>query len=459
MKKFLMALMVFITAILIAAMGLRSYVIHKVQSQLSPEQSAHLEEMKTKVLQIDPKELEPRPFESATVEAAKTVQEEWKASEKDALKLLSDFDALTRVKPGEQPPPESRRRELLDQASRFDNLTSAYARLVRMPDYEIDVMAAAADSGPALGMAVPNFLICQSCVKLLRLKSLAAAEQGRMEEAMAIAETMASASRSPKYSTLIAHLIGIAELNIATRTWHTVVDKCDDTAILWSTLQKQNAFGLQAALIPPDMPVTALDSLGGIRVARRAGIDSNPVGMTGEQLSGERFRVEAEYLERVALPKAKNQETEELIRKQVKGYRAAAAASGSTPQGLAGWGAWLARPVVAPMLQSMAMPNFTEASVRSDAARAQFELLRIATAMKLYRLETGGDVKSLQDLVPKYLPAAPVDVFAEGGKPCSVAPEPHSIGPDKKDQEAALVYDPTNGTLSAGDIVLRPIGR
>ncbi len=31
----------------------------------------------------------------------------------------------------------------------------------------------------------------------------------------------------------------------------------------------------------------------------------------------------------------------------------------------------------------------------------------------------------------------------------------YSAGPDRKDQSAAVVYDPTNGTFSDGDIVFR----
>jgi hypothetical protein len=32
----------------------------------------------------------------------------------------------------------------------------------------------------------------------------------------------------------------------------------------------------------------------------------------------------------------------------------------------------------------------------------------------------------------------------------------YSVGPDRRDDHLLIIYDPTNGALSAGDVVARP---
>ncbi len=82
-------------------------------------------------------------------------------------------------------------------------------------------------------------------------------------------------------------------------------------------------------------------------------------------------------------------------------------------------------------------------------------MLRVMTARKLYRLERGSEPETMADLVPDYLPEILEDIFAEDGASYRLKPLPYSLGPDRVDQQGVLHFDPTNGTQSAGDLILK----
>lgn len=100
-------------------------------------------------------------------------------------------------------------------------------------------------------------------------------------------------------------------------------------------------------------------------------------------------------------------------------------------------------------------PNRVQAEIRERVARAKFDLARILIAQRILELQGKGKASSVVDLVPDLLPEEPLDPFVE--QPYRYAEERHcfySAGPDGEDNRVMLFYDPTNGTLSAGDIVL-----
>ncbi|MBI3736988.1 hypothetical protein HY256_10805 [Candidatus Sumerlaeota bacterium] len=60
----------------------------------------------------------------------------------------------------------------------------------------------------------------------------------------------------------------------------------------------------------------------------------------------------------------------------------------------------------------------------------------------------------MSELVPGILADLPKDPFSPDHKFYIEIPKPHSVGPDQEDQHASLLYDPTNGAVSAGDIFM-----
>jgi hypothetical protein len=98
------------------------------------------------------------------------------------------------------------------------------------------------------------------------------------------------------------------------------------------------------------------------------------------------------------------------------------------------------------------VPNHLEANTRSIVSKAKIATTRAAVHVLLLQQEAG---------------AAPAVDFSNpiwrdpfGEQPLHLESGPnhtliYSIGPDLKDQQGRTAYDPTNGTLSAGDIAIR----
>jgi hypothetical protein len=99
--------------------------------------------------------------------------------------------------------------------------------------------------------------------------------------------------------------------------------------------------------------------------------------------------------------------------------------------------AWVRQRTDNMMLRLMA-PSLTEMATRADVALAHVRLCRTLV--------------SLRDDVIFGIDWVASDPFND--MPVSVAPDRvWSVGPDEEDQGGALSYDPTNGTVSPGDIV------
>ncbi len=129
------------------------------------------------------------------------------------------------------------------------------------------------------------------------------------------------------------------------------------------------------------------------------------------------------------------------------------------------------------ILAAIAVPNFLEAQTRSKVVRMQNDLRTLAQAIELYRVDEGqyprigppGTCQMASSGVAElttpiaYLNPYPLDSFRlEDGR---FQPMYYSIcnygtaycdlwswGPDLENQFGQLVYDPTNGTISPGDI-------
>ncbi|MFB3894828.1 MAG: sigma-70 family RNA polymerase sigma factor [bacterium] len=99
----------------------------------------------------------------------------------------------------------------------------------------------------------------------------------------------------------------------------------------------------------------------------------------------------------------------------------------------------------------------------SDFAYASFAetnliILETAAAVKLYQLQQGTYPSKMQDLIPKYLSHKPMDTFGMGNTINIVLSSQGIVvydnGPDNTDDKGLLIYDPTNGIWSKGDLVI-----
>jgi hypothetical protein len=98
--------------------------------------------------------------------------------------------------------------------------------------------------------------------------------------------------------------------------------------------------------------------------------------------------------------------------------------------------AWVEQRVQNPLLR-IAIPNASEAAVRQDHAMTQLRLCMVLCALRVGSADYAGQI---------------MDPFT--GEPLHIADDRvWSLGPDGADQEGRMRYDPSNGSVSAGDIV------
>lgn len=108
-------------------------------------------------------------------------------------------------------------------------------------------------------------------------------------------------------------------------------------------------------------------------------------------------------------------------------------------------------------LNKISFPNFNEADVRIVSTFSSNRETQIATALALFNMQNGHYPGSLSELVPQYFGALPVDPFSGKNFMYNLSRKGdnytlYSLGPDRNDDDAKMLYDPTNGTISGGDL-------
>jgi len=103
-----------------------------------------------------------------------------------------------------------------------------------------------------------------------------------------------------------------------------------------------------------------------------------------------------------------------------------------------------------------------EASIRQSVARIKADLRSMATALESYFVDYNRYPSNPQNLTTPvaYLTQLFGDPFAKGNESLQVGVtensdnwKAYSVGPDQEDNKGEIVYDPTNGTISKGDII------
>jgi hypothetical protein len=113
--------------------------------------------------------------------------------------------------------------------------------------------------------------------------------------------------------------------------------------------------------------------------------------------------------------------------------------------------------IVRVMLRRARRENVQVTKTRQSIVDAKFELLRVATAAR-YRFVLRGEFPRTPDQFgPLLSEGLPKDPFADGPLKFIITTDSlvcYSVGPDERDDRVAIEYDPTNGTLSPGDMLM-----
>lgn len=119
----------------------------------------------------------------------------------------------------------------------------------------------------------------------------------------------------------------------------------------------------------------------------------------------------------------------------------------------------LHREFIGNIAKDVFFPRASEHAIRHRVCDAKFDVLRTAVAAR-YRLLTAGAFPGSPAEFGPLLPGGPLaDCFATSA-PLRFLSKPdgfhiYSVGPDGRDDKAAIPYDPTNGTTSRGDLAVR----
>ncbi|MBX7246937.1 MAG: hypothetical protein K1X53_15680 [Candidatus Sumerlaeaceae bacterium] len=108
-------------------------------------------------------------------------------------------------------------------------------------------------------------------------------------------------------------------------------------------------------------------------------------------------------------------------------------------------------------LQCLRQTGFiSEYDFRRDIAVARFQLVRMVTAARDHVVTTGNWPDSEKEFAPLLLDGPPRDPFSSNTLRFRAVADSfvcYSVGPDGRDGCAQICYDPTNGTVSDGDIM------
>jgi len=472
-RRILFALCVVATLLVIAALVIRLSLEQTTMASLSPKDRAALEEIQTKRLNIVTadvpttgaaagrsrddvavvaSQLKVAPFKAGTVAAAKAFRDEWESHKQEALDLALFWNSRRAGK--RLPDDAAGAKEIRDGHPGLASFIAAFRILVAQEDYEIEAAIAGADPSQDKGIPIPNLLSIQTAAKILALQSCVLSREGKTVEAFEAAETIIAGSKTPGYSILVTQMAGIAIYSIGIEAMVDCARRCDDPATLRKMLERQNQLAPAAGFIPRDVPLGESDLIGIIREGQRRGIESNIQGMTGRQLFAEAARIQEEYLKQIVLPSVGQGSRRLEAMGDIETYRRSSVYFGARPKSVKDLVWKVEGFFLYPNLVAVAVPNFEEAATREDLARARFDLLRLLTAQRLFALEQGREPETTDALAPDYLPETPKDPFAEDCRAYGEQPFFYSIGPDRIDQRGDLRYDPSNGTMSAGDVFL-----
>ncbi len=110
------------------------------------------------------------------------------------------------------------------------------------------------------------------------------------------------------------------------------------------------------------------------------------------------------------------------------------------------------------ILERIAKPNLDDIIIRNNVTNTKQEMVYIASAIRVYQSKNQKMPEKLENLVPDPLTTLPQDPFTSltfNYFSQSTEVVLYSVGPDTTDDHAQLLYDPTNGTMSKGDIVVK----
>lgn len=315
---------------------------------------------------------------------------------------------------------------LTQLVERADPWLVKFEQLARIPGYDIALF----DQHEFLpNSSSADFYMLQSAVKLLCLRSVLIARDGRTSEALAGAVNTLQLARRHRASTMISHLIGFAVVSLFSSCIADIGQTASDPLALKPALDELNRLDRTVNLGIGNHAMMA-EIVGCLRGFVREGypVDLTPVKPLGH-FWHERLLATEAYPEW----KIQRLHPEDPLRAKLEQYLNSGGGKTRSPQGSvhAIWGRFGLK-MNQEILYAIGRPNFGQFIFREQAAKARMDLARLLMAARIHEAETGNLPASSADLVPAHIPVDPVDPFS--GKPYPWSSERkafYSVGPDR----------------------------
>lgn len=345
--------------------------------------------------------------------------------------LIMDYDKHRTVKPGtgRRIAPEKALAEKLHQRMSLsaDEVTTLaelikdhgswaleVARVARDPGFEMEMLSTSVFPHGAPDDSYTAFVAAARYLSLLAYHKQRSGEKG---EALSLGLQLMHMAQRHEASSMMSHLIAVALLSSGSTVLRNVSLTCEDPELLRPVLKDLNSSA--TALNPLVLTsATLLEEVATLRSAARI----------GHKVDLEDGWPEDYY----------SAQWQNLL------YGSGATSNYNDPESR------LKRMI----LFNVGRPDVLVASTREKRAQVEYDLARLAIARRIAKLEKlPGAERDASALVPVLFLELPKDSFTNS----TYHWDPktgidYSVGPDLRDDHAAVGYDPTNGTLSAGDI-------
>ncbi|MBN2326676.1 MAG: hypothetical protein JXR73_05930 [Candidatus Omnitrophica bacterium] len=422
-KRYAYVLGIIFIILIITYLGLKTAANTWLRNAFGPQLYAQMNEFFNNPVDLPDEYFQNRTAEPAALEAGKNIDalyEKYQISQFD----LNPFESIRENKPLTDEEKQKLNRDLQNAKPFLDALLPFSAR----PDYEMGAWALYENG------VLPNFQTMQISAKCLLLRAHASAEAGRWREAFENALAVHRLSKRHPASYLITHLVAIAMQNMASHAVMTYAPSCADADALQTALSEMNRLDqdINLSMLEKGLIIDFIVELSRFQ-QEDPSIDLTP-GRKGRYY----FR---QYMDHI-------------LSKQVDG----SLYDNSPPA----WMIKLARSLgfrrqVDQLFYGISTPNIQNAVVREKTAVSKYHIAQITLASRLYEIKTGNPPARLADLAPDYLNRRPVDPFADHETGSDYRFQParkifYGLGPDGADNQSQILYDPSNGTMSAGDI-------
>lgn len=425
-RRWLFSLLVFLFFVLLGYGMLKVLAGLWIREGFPPEQYAEMKEYFNTPVDLPKDFFETRTYPQEIRDAGEEINRLYKECAVDQI----DFLALNDLKNGAELL-EAEWGQIDSDVKKIQPFLDKLIPYVRMPGYEISAWPVDKIDPES---NVPNFLSIQVSAKALLLRAYASANQKNWKDSFEASGSAYELTKRTLAGTLIQHLVSIAVQCMASDAMNKIVPSCNEVETLKNALNEMNRLD---AMINLNQLKNAriLDLIAGLNEFKKtdSSIDLTP-GKPGRFY----FRQMVDFVAQ----KERNQRWPEKFPEL--------------------WVIKLGRSLgfgseIDALLFTILSPNMESALIRERTAISQYRIVQVTLASRIEELTTGKEISRVADLVPAYFPKEPVDPFAETGKSSAFLYDAtkktfYGIGPDLKDDKNQVIYDPSNGIISTGDI-------